>query len=66
MNTGRAVIAAGAAAGRRQDYSQHLRMPEGCIRYGRVEGEAGHFGHSKTATDGHNRRMKAAEQGHQE
>jgi hypothetical protein len=62
MNTGHAVIAAGAAAGRRQDCSQHLRMPEGCIRYGRV----GHFGHSKTATDGRNRRMWAAEQGHQE
>jgi hypothetical protein len=61
MNRERAVIAAEAEAGKPEGCSQHLRRPEGCIRHGWVVGEAGHSGHSKTATDGHSRHTRAAE-----
>lgn len=66
-NTGRAVIAAEAAAEAAADmlqgYSQHLHMPEGCIRHGGIAAELGHSGDNKTATGGHSRRRRAAERG---
>jgi hypothetical protein len=60
-NTEHAAIAVEAGAGRPEGCSRHLRRPEGCIRHEWVADEAGHSGHSKTATDGHSRHTRAAE-----
>lgn len=62
----RAAIEAVVVEGKRRDCSQHLRKPVGCTRHESAVAEAGRAEDSKTATDGHSRRRRAAERGRRE